>query len=342
MLTFNSVDDLWVDSIKTILIEGSELPSRDGPTREVLGYCARLSQPKANFLFNPVRKINPSYAAAELLWILSGRRTIQALQPYAPQYTRFCDVAVLLVDENNHEFSPVSKGGLPRRAEVMYAHGAYGSRLWRNLAGLRSIDLLIHLLKSDPNTRQAVLTFYDTGQDQVKATLGNKKDIPCTLSLNFIIRDGKLNCLGTMRSQDVWLGLPHDIFVFTCLQQLIAEAVGVDVGWYQHSLMSLHLYDRNKAKAIEAADRQLDALTTRSIGYEKHPKDPFSLIADAVQAEEVNRLSGIISSPLPIGHGTMLHQLVIMAAHKWLDLKRINVDNITSPAMAKYMEEHWC
>lgn len=42
MLTFNSVDDLWIDSIKTILVEGSDLPSRDGPTKEVLGYCARL------------------------------------------------------------------------------------------------------------------------------------------------------------------------------------------------------------------------------------------------------------------------------------------------------------
>ena len=49
------------------------------------------------------------------------------------------------------------------------------------------------------------------------------KDIPCTVSLQFLIRENKLHLFVNMRSNDVFLGLPHDIFCFTMIQEIIAN-----------------------------------------------------------------------------------------------------------------------
>lgn len=45
-----------------------------------------------------------------------------------------------------------------------------------------------------------------------------------------------------MRSNDVYLGLPHDIFAFTMLQEIAAREIGVGLGSYLHSVGSMHLY----------------------------------------------------------------------------------------------------
>lgn len=337
MNTYSTIDDLWYDALVEILIKGDSLPSRDGPTKEVLGYVARLSDPRAHFLFNPIRKVSPAYAAAELLWFLSGQRVVHALTPYAPQYARFCNEGELNILQSGDE------GPAGTKQNVLYAHGAYGYRLDRRFGGRCQLENIIRMLQADPMSRQAVITLYDAGMDQEKATSGDKKDIPCTLSLNFILRDGKLNCQGTMRSNDIWLGLPHDIWAFTSIQLLVAEALGVEVGWYQHSAMSLHLYDRNRAKADEAVKSPMD-FERGPMTYGKHTTvSIFDAFGKAVSLESHNRLSGHINLPGPvIGADSLLGHAVVMAASKWATDKRSVLKYIESPIMARYMEKHWC
>lgn len=350
MNTYSTIDELWYEALLSILSRGHELPSRDGPTKEVLGYVARLSNPRAHFLFNPIRRVNPSYAAAELLWFLSGQRTVHALTPYAPQYVRFCNEACLYVNEAGDELLPVhtySHTHTPfgsYKPDTLYAHGAYGYRLARQFGGRCQLENIIRMLQADPMSRQAVITLYDAGMDQEKATSGDKKDIPCTLSLNFILRDGKLNCQGTMRSNDIWLGLPHDIWAFTSIQLLVAEALGVEVGWYQHSAMSLHLYDRNRAKAEEAARYDMLGYERGPMTYGRHTVSIFDAFQKAVKLERVNRLAqhGIDLPGPVVGANSLLGHTVVMAAHKWVKDKRITLKYIESPIMARYMEKHWC
>ena len=57
-----------------------------------------------------------------------------------------------------------------------------------------------------------------------------------------------------MRSNDAFLGLPHDVFSFTMLQEIVARTLSVELGTYKHSIGSLHLYDKNR----DAAQRFLD------------------------------------------------------------------------------------
>jgi thymidylate synthase len=55
-----------------------------------------------------------------------------------------------------------------------------------------------------------------------------------------------------MRSSDVWLGLPYDVFTFTMLQNLAAADLGSEIGTFYMNLGSSHLYASNfeGAKAV--------------------------------------------------------------------------------------------
>ncbi len=57
-----------------------------------------------------------------------------------------------------------------------------------------------------------------------------QKEIPCTTTLQFFVRNERLDMVTTMRSNDAYLGLPHDVFCFTMLQEIIARSLGLDIG----------------------------------------------------------------------------------------------------------------
>ena len=52
-----------------------------------------------------------------------------------------------------------------------------------------------------------------------------------------------------MRSNDAFLGLPHDFFSFTMIQEVLARTVNLEIGVYKHVVGSLHLYEENIEQA---------------------------------------------------------------------------------------------
>jgi hypothetical protein len=120
----------------------------------------------------------------------------------------------------------------PKHAEET----AYGPRLESQYAEVKK------QLRGDPSTRQAVLTIWKPDD------LWSSGDKPCTLSLQFILRRDHLELHTTMRSQDVWLGMAMDIFVFTQLQLTLAIALDVKPGKYMHHVGSFHAYERDWEK----------------------------------------------------------------------------------------------
>jgi len=115
--------------------------------------------------------------------------------------------------------------------------GGYGPRLF-NWKGLTQLDNVTDILRRKPDSRQAVIQLFD-GDDIV----GEHGDVPCTSTLQFMLRGGKLHMLTNMRSNDAFLGLPHDFFCFTMLQEIVARSLSMELGTYKHAVGSLHLYD---------------------------------------------------------------------------------------------------
>jgi thymidylate synthase len=201
-----------------VLGEGRVTSPRGLATTEVLGAHLRLTDPRRRYVdVPPVRVINPAFAVAEALWILSGSD-----DPWIFRYNR----------------------ALTRYADDGRLQGAYGPRMRRWQGQVDQLDRVRRLLASDPDTRQAVIQLFDPARD-TKA----HRDVPCTLGYRFFLRGGALQMHTTMRSQDLWLGFPYDIFTATLLQELLAGWLGVELGEYHHHVDSLHLYEEHQLAA---------------------------------------------------------------------------------------------
>ncbi|MBT5320645.1 MAG: thymidylate synthase, partial [Chloroflexi bacterium] len=123
--------------------------------------------------------------------------------------------------------------------------GAYGPRLF-NWRGLDQVNTVTDILRGKRDSRQAVIQLFEPND-----ITAPHKDVPCTCTLQFMNRQGRLDLITYMRSNDAFLGLPHDVFSFTMLQEIVARSLSVDLGTYKHIVGSFHLYDRHVPKAEE-------------------------------------------------------------------------------------------
>lgn len=210
-LTAGSANELYAAACHTVARDGVVVSPRGMPTTEILGAHLCLTDPRCRLVdLPPTRVINPAFAVAEALWILSGSD-----EAWIFEYNR----------------------ALHRYTDEGRLQGAYGPRIRRWGGRIDQLDKVRHLLSRDPDSRQGVIQLFDPERD----TRGHR-DVPCTLSYRFFLRSGRLHMHTTMRSQDLWLGFPYDIFAATLLQELMAGWLGVDLGEYHHHVDSLHLY----------------------------------------------------------------------------------------------------
>ena len=90
-----------------------------------------------------------------------------------------------------------------------------------------------------------------------------------------------------MRSNDAYIGLPHDVFFFTMLQEVIARDLSMTLGSYKHVVGSLHLYDAHiaLAKQFLAEGWQSTLLSMTQMP----PQSPWAAIDVLLEAEALLR-----------------------------------------------------
>jgi len=148
----------------------------------------------------------------ELLWYLSGSNALDFIRYYIPRY------------------EVESSDGLT-------VYGGYGPRLFNHRSN-NQIKNVLELLRRKPTSRRAAIQIFDA-EDLGVARL----EVPCTTTLQALRRGNTLDMIVTMRSNDAYKGLPHDVFCFTMLQELFARSLGVELGTYRHFVGSMHLYE---------------------------------------------------------------------------------------------------
>lgn len=108
----------------------------------------------------------------------------------------------------------------------------------------------IQLLKSDSDTRKAVLPIFNgNGEDDTLYYPGNKR-IPCSMYYDFLIRqNGKgekvLHICYHQRSSDFAQHFGNDIYLAWRLMEYVAQEVGVKPGYLYHTIDSLHIYKKD-------------------------------------------------------------------------------------------------
>lgn len=249
-----TLDGILRDLYPVLMTQSTPLMASRGANRELIGVQLELEMPRARLSRTETRG-RPFSALGELLWYLTKDNRLDFILPYIPAYARDSEDGITV-------------------------HGGYGPRLFSQ-RGHDQFENVVKQLRASSTSRRAVIRVFDA-EDNAKRF----KEVPCTTTLQFLLREGKLHLVATMRSNDAYLGLPHDVFCFTMLQEIMARVLGVDLGSYHHFVSSMHLYDKDRA----ATRRYLDEGFQRSVEMPPMPEvDPRPAILRLFDAEQLIR-----------------------------------------------------
>lgn len=244
----HSASIVWPFLLRDVLNRGAPAAPRGMETLEVPQQTAVLDMRKPVIVV-PERKLSTKFLGGEAHWILSGDNRVSTIAPYNPNISKFSDDGV-------HFF------------------GAYGPRI------IEQLDYVVNKLKEDRDTRQAFLTIWRPNPPKTK-------DVPCTVACGFMRRGNKLDCYVFMRSNDLWLGFPYDVFNFSMLAHLVCCRLNegktedfVEPGVLYHTAASRHIYSEHYDAAREIGDKY-DVLSTpmhvmQTITTKETPEELFT------------------------------------------------------------------
>jgi thymidylate synthase len=163
---------------------------------------------------------------------------------------------------------------------------------------------VIDRLRDRPDTRRAVISILEPSD-----LAPNLAEAPCTTALQFIRRRERLHMVAVMRSNDAYLGFPHDVFCFTMIQELVARSLGIQVGEYHHFATSLHLYEQD----VEKVSRYLDE------GYQ-NPTFAMPRMPPGCQRKNLNAFLG---TERAIRNGLITKAAQVQLPVYWRDLSLV-------------------
>ena len=252
-MIINDINDVWVGLVEKILGEGLEVKPRGLLTYEILSNKTVVDM-KRSILTIPHRKLNYRFMFGEAWWILSGSNRVSDITQYLKNIGNYSD------------------DGLTFR-------GAYGPKI------IDQLDYVISQLSYDKSSRQAVLNIW-------KENPRNTKDYPCTLNMQWVIRDKKLHCITNMRSSDVWFGWNYDVFNFSMISLYVLIALktkynmDISLGDLHLSAGSQHLYSNHFEDAgciIEDSPTNVSPIVFNANDFD-HPKELVKVLKQLADA----------------------------------------------------------
>lgn len=244
---FANIDNAMCHLLDRIMTHGAESAPRGKKIRELLGESISVN------MCHPIvtklsRKIGYRFYAAEASWILQGRNDMGYFKKLGMDFIwQFSD-------------------------DGAFYNGAYGPRV------IDQLTYVCDMLSDDHDTRQAVIEVW-------RPNPRPSRDIPCTLSYQFIARDGLLHCVQSMRSSDAWLGYPYDVFnasMLTLYVILLLKAraakgrTGLKLGNHTMHIGSSHVYEPQWDSALTMID------DSKVAEYEAFDPDEFKSPAELI------------------------------------------------------------
>ena len=198
-------NDLW----EYIPTQGQDFDD----TKAIFNCGFYIQNPLDNHIKSEIRDWKLEYAEAEWQWYLSGDPSINELGRI---YGKIPPIWCHMADSDNN------------------VRSNYGWQWERNY----QLDYAVAKLKDNPDTRHAAISIFDGKEHGTYL-----KDTPCTYAIQFSIIQNKLCMSVYMRSNDLWYGFCNDQYQFSMLQQLVAERLSMDTGWYYHHAHNMHIYN---------------------------------------------------------------------------------------------------
>ncbi len=242
----------YLDLMRLVVDQGTRKEDRTGTgTLSVFGHQMRFDL-AAGFPLVTTKKLHLRSIIHELLWFLRGDTNIAYLK----------ENGVSIWDDwadENGDLGPV-----------------YGAQ-WRSWprpdgGNLDQIAAVVEQIKNNPDSRRLIVSAWNPAEVDHMALP------PCHCLFQFYVADGKLSCQLYQRSADIFLGVPFNIASYALLTQMIAQACGLHLGDFVHTLGDAHLYLNHLDQAEQQLNRAPYPLPRMKIN--QNIKDIFAFTYD--------------------------------------------------------------
>lgn len=272
---YKNVNEAWENLYYGLNVDGDIRSPRGQKVKETLGCNIYIENPMDNLVYNTFRGVSPIYISKEYKWYKSGDNSAEAAGKLSKFWLTIANPDGTVNSNYGH---------------YIFVPEADGKSVW---------DKTVEILKNDPDTRQAII------QIPIMRARGTK-DTPCTSHIHFHVRDGKLLMTVSIRSNDIILGFPIDLFNFTMWQIEMAHELGLEVGWARVSIDNLHCYEKQWIENVKSDNEfmfetpyQRDSKNEDFAKYRVSDKSTEEFYDDIdILAEKGKEAEGYIKDPM--------------------------------------------
>ena len=217
-MRYRTLQDAYEGMRYELRMNGSEVVAKsskgDSKAIELLNQSITIDDVCQINIYNPKRKFNVRYALLEFMWYLS-------MDPKVGNIGKAASIWKDIADNDG------------------FVHSNYGGCLHRGW------DRVVAELVRFPESRRAVIALNQPDTDY------GGKDVPCTMFVQFFIRDEKLHMIWNMRSSDFAFGFCNDAAVGMLFMQMMKNELEVwnnhfvDLGSFTYNATSFHCYDHH-------------------------------------------------------------------------------------------------
>jgi len=211
--TVADVRQYFINELKDEAFTTDRLGSK---TIEMLGASFLATEPS---IFG---EVNQEYVDKEIDWYMSGSTNINDIYG------------------DEREPPQAWKYSANRHGEINsnYGHLIFDDKYFRQYE-----QALIELTEN-PDSRRACM-IYNRPSIQVEFQENSKNDFICTNAVTYYIRNGELQAVVQMRSNDVVFGYKNDYAWQQYVLKTLASDLGIEPGAIQWQVQNLHVYERH-------------------------------------------------------------------------------------------------
>ena len=243
-------DEQYLDLVERILKEGYYDQNRTGiPTYKLPHQIIQINL-QEEFPILTTKSVAFKTAVKELLWIFQKQsNSVKELQ-----------------EENVHIWD-----------EWEMEDGTIGTSYGWVVKEFHQIDTLIEQLKTDPQSRRMMINLWQIPYLKTGALY------PCVFNSCWEVTDGKLNCLLTIRSNDIPLGHPFNVTQYAVLVHLLAQVTGYKPGLLTVCISNAHIYENQVEGMKEQLSRRDQAFPAPKLWINPEIKNFYDLTIDDIK-----------------------------------------------------------